>query len=129
MTTIRKAAREAKQLWRLCFVDGSLDAGRVRQAVDAVIGSGRAGRLLVLGTFLRFLKRDRAEHTARVQSAVPLDPSARAVIENGLARRYGHAMDTSFDVEPALIAGVRLRAAHDVYDDSVRARLQALEVE
>jgi F-type H+-transporting ATPase subunit delta len=129
MTTIRAAAREARALWQLCLVGGVLDAGRVRRTVGAVIASGRAGRLLVLTSFLRLLRRDRDGHAAKVESAVPLDPSTCAVIEAGLARRYGHSMNTTFGVDSALIAGVRMRAASDVYDDSLRARLQALEAD
>jgi F-type H+-transporting ATPase subunit delta len=129
MTTLRTATRDARALWQLCLVKGSPDMGRVRRLVDAVIASGRAGRMKVLGCFLRLLKRDRRQRTARVESAVPLDPSTRAVIEAGLARRYGHAMDTSFEVEPGLIAGVRVAAGSEVYDDSVKARLHALEIQ
>jgi F-type H+-transporting ATPase subunit delta len=127
MTTLRTAARDARQLWQLCLVGGVLDAGRVRRTVERVIASRRGGRLLVLNSFLRLLKRDRDQHAAKVESAVPLDPSTRAVIESGLARRYGRPMEISFGVEPALIAGLRLRAASEVYDDSLRARLRALE--
>jgi len=127
MTTLRTAARDARELWHLCLVGGVLDAGRVRRTVERVIASRRGGRLLVLNSFLRLLKRDRDQHAAKIESAVPLDPSTRAVIESGLARRYGRPMETSFDVDPALIAGLRLRAASEVYDDSLRARLRALE--
>ena len=34
MKITKKEKREAKQLYRLCLVDGSLDENRVRQVVD-----------------------------------------------------------------------------------------------
>jgi F-type H+-transporting ATPase subunit delta len=128
MTDVRRAARDAGRLWRLCLVDGSPDAGRVRRIADELCASGRKGRLAVLAGFLRLLKRDRDRRTAEVDSAVPLDAATRAAVENGLARRFGRAMTTTFVVDPALIAGVRLKAAGELFDDTVRARLAALEI-
>jgi hypothetical protein len=128
MTDVRRAARDAGRLWRLCLVDGSPDAGRVRRIADELCASGRKGRLVVLAGFLRLLKRDRDRRTAEVDSAVPLDAATRAAVENGLARRFGRAMTTTFVVDPALIAGVRLKAAGELFDDTVRARLAALEI-
>ena len=44
-----------------------------------------------------------------------------------LVRIYGSGLDTSFDENPALIGGMRIRVGSDVYDDSVRARLASIE--
>jgi hypothetical protein len=128
MTDVRRAARDAGRLWRLCLVDGSPDASRVRRIADELCASGRKDRLAVLAGFLRLLKRDRDRRTAEVDSAVPLDPATRAAVEDGLARRFGRTMTTTFVVDPALIAGVRFKAAGELFDDTVRARLAALEI-
>ena len=48
-------------------------------------------------------------------------------IEAGLARVYGPGLAASFEENPALIGGMRIKVGSDVYDDSVRARLAALE--
>jgi F-type H+-transporting ATPase subunit delta len=128
MTALRQAARDARRLWRLCLVDGSPDAGRVRQVVEQVIASGRKRRLAVLAGFLRLLKRDTDQRTAEVDSAAPLDAPTRAAVEDGLSRRFGRAMATTFVVDPSLIAGLRLKAAGELFDDTVRARLAALEM-
>jgi len=128
MTKVRQAARDARKLWQLCLVDGSPDAARVRRVVDQVIASGRHSRLAVLAGFLRLLKRDRDGRTAEVDSAAPLDDATRTVVEQGLAHRFGRAMATTFVVDPSLIAGIRLKAAGELFDDTVRARLTALEV-
>jgi F0F1-type ATP synthase delta subunit len=128
MTTVRQAARDARKLWKLCFVDGSPDQTRVRQVVDQVISSNRHSRFAVLAGFLRLLKQDRDGRTAEVDSAAPLDDATRNVVEQGLARRFGRAMATTFVVDPSLIAGIRLKAAGELFDDTVRARLSALEI-
>jgi F-type H+-transporting ATPase subunit delta len=40
---------------------------------------------------------------------------------------YGAGVEATFTENPALIGGMRIKVGSDVYDDSVRARLAALE--
>ena len=127
MRTARQVRHDAKRLWRLCLVNGSLDEGRARQVVDRVIESGRSGGVTILSHFLRLLKLDRARHAAQVESAAPLDAGVRATVEEGLLRRYGPMMKTTFVVDPTLIGGMRVKVGSDVYDGSVRGGLETLE--
>ena len=48
-------------------------------------------------------------------------------VQTSLARLYGSGLHTSFELNPRLIGGMRIRVGSDVYDASVRARLAALE--
>lgn len=127
MNPVRQAARDAARLFRLTEVDGLPDVGRVRSVVTDVLASGRRGRFAVIEAFLHLLKRDFAGRMAEVDSAAPLDADTRADIEAGLARRYHRAIATTFVVDPTLIGGIRIAAASDVYDDSIKARLSAME--
>jgi F-type H+-transporting ATPase subunit delta len=127
MRTIRQTRREAKQLFRLCLVNGLLDENRVRQVVRRVLDSKRRGSLALVSHFLHLVKLDRVRHTAEVRSATPLPADLQAGIQAGLARIYGPGVSASFTQDPALIGGMRIRVGSDVYDGSVRARLTALE--
>jgi F-type H+-transporting ATPase subunit delta len=127
MKTVKQTAREAKQLFRLCLVDGSVDESRARKVVHDVVAGGRAGRLGILSRFEHLVKLDRLEHTANVESATPLAMDVRGSIEADLGRIYGKAIAISFADNPALIGGVRITVGSDVYDGSVKARLAALE--
>ena len=69
----------------------------------------------------------RDQHTAVVVSAAPLNPDVRDDVRAALARRYGPGVEASFAEDAALIGGMRVRVGSDVYDDSVRARLAAIE--
>ena len=124
----REARRDAKQLWRLCVVDGSLDESRVRDVVNHVIESEHTGGPAILSTFLRLVRLDLARKAARVESAAPLDVDLRASVEQSLSRKYGSGIETSFVVDPSLIGGMRVRVGNDVYDGSVKAELDALEM-
>jgi len=127
MTTTKQSRREAKQLFRLCLVNGRVDEDRVRQVVQSVLQSQRRGCLALLGYFQRLLRLDHAQHTAEIQSAVPLPPGLRAQVQAGLEGVYGPGISALFVHNPALIGGMRIRVGSDVYDGSVRSGLAALE--
>lgn len=127
MKANKRARRDAKRLYRLCVVDGLLDAARAREVVRRVAESGHRRRLAVLAVFRRLVKLDRERHTALVHSAVPLADDLRTAIERGLGRRYGPGLDTAFADDPALIGGVRIRVASDVYDGTIKGALSELE--
>jgi F-type H+-transporting ATPase subunit delta len=124
---IRKKARcEARQLFRLCLADGLLDEGRLRLVVQRVLDAGGRGGAQVLAQLLRLVKLDRAQHAARIESAVPLSADLQAGIQAGLARRYGPGLQVAFAQRAALIGGIRIQVGDDVYDGSVSAGLAAL---
>jgi F-type H+-transporting ATPase subunit delta len=127
MKTTRQAQRDARTLFRLCQVNGSLDERRVRQVVDRIIAARRAGGLATLSRFERLVRLDRARHQAKVESAVPLPRDVRTSIEAGLKGLYGQGIAASYVHDPALIGGVRITVGSDVYDGSVKGRLAALE--
>jgi F-type H+-transporting ATPase subunit delta len=127
MKTSKQTKREAKRLFRLCLVNGLLDEGRTRQVVQRMIESKRRGDLALLSHFLRLMKLETAQHTAEVESAVPLPADLRGSIQAGLARIYGPGISASFVHNPGLIGGMRIKVGSDVYDGSVRARLAGLE--
>jgi F-type H+-transporting ATPase subunit delta len=127
MKTIRQIKREARHLFRLCRTNGSLDENRVRRVVQSVLGSKRRGHLALANEFERLVKLEQLEHTATVESAVTLPPELRAKVEASLALVYGPGLHTSFTETPALIGGMRISVASDVYDGSVKAGLAVLE--
>ena len=127
MKTKKQAQGEARRLFRLSLVNGSLDSGRVRRIVQRLLDARRPGTLSVLTLFQRLVRLDRAAHSARVESATPLPPAMRASIEADLARIYGSGTDASYTANPTLLGGVRITVGSDVYDGSVHGRLAALE--
>ena len=127
MKTAKQAQRDARQLFRLCLVDGSLDEDRARQVVQRLVDAARPGTLPVLTRFQRLVRLDRTKHSADVTSALPLAPDTRALFEAGVARLYGPGIVTSFAEDPTLLGGVRLTVGSDVYDGTIKAGLAALE--
>jgi F-type H+-transporting ATPase subunit delta len=122
----KQARRDAKALFTACLVNGLLDENRVRQTVSAVIGRKPRGYAAILSQFLRLVKLDLEKRTANVESAAQLSDSLIASVNASLAQRYGPGLDVSFVVNPALIGGLRVKVGSDVFDGTVRARLDEL---
>ncbi len=127
MTGNKKIKRAARQLFRLCLVGELLDTNRARDVALRLASSTRRGSVQTLAQFLRLVRLDRERHTARIESAAPLADGVRKQIDADLARIYGAGLETIFGENPALIGGMRIKVGSDVYDDSVRAKLAALE--
>lgn len=126
MQTNRRTRRTARKLYRLCLVDGVLDEQRVRDVARRIAASRRRGSLPILSDFQRLVRLDLGRHTARVESATPLAGPLRGAIEANLARRYGSHLTTVFHDDPGLIGGVRIRVGSDVFDGTIRRRLDGL---
>lgn len=126
MKVSKQARRDAKSLFRACVEDGNLKDDRVKKAVQNVVDQKPRGYIQILNHFLRLVKTDIQNRTARVESANSLDDTAKKSIEELLTNRYGNALMISFDVNPELIGGLRIQVGSDVYDGSVRSRLQKI---
>ena len=127
MKATTRTRRAARQLFRLCLVDGALNEDRVREVAGRLASSGRRGAIPILSNLHRLVRLARDRQTAVVESATPLDADLRESIKADLARRYGPGIELSFVELPALIGGMRIRVGSDVYDSTVRSRLAALE--
>jgi F-type H+-transporting ATPase subunit delta len=117
----------AKQLIRLCQVQGVLDENRVRSVVRHAIQAGYRDCPAILTQFVRLVKLERTQHTARIESAIPLPPELREITQKSLTCLYGPGLMTTFAQRPSLIGGLRIQIGSDVYDGSVLARLTALK--
>ena len=122
----QQAKRDAKQLFRLCLVNGLLDESRVRRVVQLVSATRNRNRFALLAQFRRLVRLDRTQYTATVESATPLPSDFQASVQAQLLGLYGPGLSVSFAISPALIGGMRIMAGSDVYDGSVRGKLAAL---
>jgi len=127
MKISKQSRRDAKQLFKACFVAGQLDEARVRKAVGLVIEKQPRGFLGTLSQIQRLVKLDLDRRTARVESATALTPDLQQSVTANLVQKYGSGLNLLFAVNPDLIGGLRVQVGSDVYDGSVRARLNNLK--
>jgi F-type H+-transporting ATPase subunit delta len=67
------------------------------------------------------------KRTATIETAIELSAKAGQEIIANLKRRYGSDLTARFVVSPELLGGMRIRVGSDVWDSSVRNRLQRLQ--
>lgn len=127
MKISKQARRDARDLFRLAQKESVLDEGLVRQIVDELIERKPRGYIGILSQMQRLVKLDIARRTARVESVTPLDEAAQRSIRENLTQRFGPGLQFLFETNPALIGGMRVQVGSDVYDGTVRARLDALQ--
>ncbi len=126
-----KISKDLRQLsgnlLRLSYVDGSLNRERIDAVVQAVIAKKPRNYIRLLENYKRLLRLEVEKKQATIESASELDPEAGRRIVSGLEGKYGVGLTTNFVVNPALLGGVRIRVGSDVWDSSVRNRLERLQ--
>ncbi len=125
---INKETRQlSRQLLRSSFTDGQLDSGRVASLVKSLIEKKPRHYVQVLDAYKRLLRLEVQKRSATIESASELAPDAAKQMVENLQRRYGTDLSTEFVVNPELLGGMRIRVGSDVWDSSVRNRLQRLQ--
>ena len=127
MKVSKQARRDAKLLFKGCLKNGVLQEDSVTKTVQAVVDRKPRAYIQILNHLLKLVKTDIHSRTARIESADSLDDATRKSVEKLLMERYGTSLMISFDVNPALIGGMRIQVGSDVYDASIRSRLQKIE--
>jgi len=127
MKISKEARRLSRQLYRVCLTDGKLDDSRVRLVVSMVAASKPRGYIGILDNLKKLVATDLARGVAAVESAIELDASTRAALQAGLASKYGRPLSLQFSILPELLGGIRVKVGSDVWDGSVKARLDALQ--
>ena len=124
---INKEIRQlSRQLLRASFTDGQLDCGKIGSLVQSLIEKKPRHLGDVLENYKRLVRLEVEKRHARVESANELDSDTRTKVLQNLNKRYGKDLSTEFVVNPQLLGGMRVRIGSDVWDGSVRNRLERL---
>jgi F-type H+-transporting ATPase subunit delta len=125
---INKETRQlSKELLRASMVDGKLDGSRISSLVKALIEKKPRHYIQVLEAYQRLLRLEVEKRTATIETATELSPDASQQIVENLKKKYGSDLAARFVVNPELLGGMRIRVGSDVWDSSVRNRLQRLQ--
>ncbi len=123
---INRAARsEAKTLFRICHSEQGLDEARLRKVIGVLAQKKPRGYLQVLGRLVQLVRLEVGRATHEVVSAVKLEDggkSAFAVLE----KHFGKPLAQQVEVRPEMLGGLKIRVGSDVWDATIRGRLEAL---
>ena|SRR5437588_8174365 len=121
---IRQLSRE---MLRASFTDSQLDRGKIASLVQSLITKRPRHFLEILQNYKRLLRLEIEKRHARIESATQLAPQAAANIVERLKKKYGSDLTTEFVVDSTLLGGVRVRVGSDVWDGTLRNRLERLQ--
>jgi F-type H+-transporting ATPase subunit delta len=109
----------------------ALPADAPREARNLLVTLAREGKLellpAVIQSFDQYGQSSARPLSGEVISAIDLDEQQRAKITRDLRARYGERLDVRFGVDPSLIGGLIIRIGDQVLDNSLRARLSAVQ--
>jgi F-type H+-transporting ATPase subunit delta len=123
----RQSRQSAKKYFRACLgPNGAVDEEKVRGFVQILSEEKPRNFLAILSYPYRLVELTIEENAVRLESATPL-PDRGASVFSELERRYGPASRTSYEENPALIGGLRIRRGNNIWDGSLSGRLQRLQ--
>jgi F-type H+-transporting ATPase subunit delta len=125
----KEIRRLSRKMLQASFTDGQLDPGRIASLVDSVIAEKPRNYIDVLKNYKRLLRLEVEKRHATIETASEVDSAIRSEIEANLKSKYGDDLATDFHIDPQLLGGMRIRVGSDVWDGSVRNRLERLQHE
>jgi len=125
----KEIRRLSRKMLQASFTDGQLDPGRISSLVDSLITQKPRKYIDVLKNYRRLLRLELEKRHATVETSSEVDPAIRSEIVANLKSKYGNDLSTEFHVDPRLLGGMRVRVGNDVWDGSVRNRLERLQHE
>jgi F-type H+-transporting ATPase subunit delta len=112
-------------------IAAALPADAPREARNFVLTLAREGKLdllpAIVQSFELYSQSSNRPLSGEVISAIELDDQQRAKVTNDLRGRYGERLELRFSVDPSLIGGLIIRIGDQVLDNSLRARLSAVQ--
>lgn len=125
---INKEIRQlSKEMLRASFTDGQLDQGKIVSLVQSLITKRPRHFIDILKNYKRLLRLEIEKRHAKIESATELSPKAAFDIGARLKKKYGEDLTTDFVVDPTLLGGIRVRVGSDVWDGTLRNRLERLQ--
>jgi F-type H+-transporting ATPase subunit delta len=126
MKISKTAAAAARRLFGLCQTDGRLDEAKMRTVISSLSGQKPRDWQAILGALQRLVRLDLAKRAVLIESATALDEPTRHRIVAGLTNQYGPDLAVSYQTTPDLLGGLRIRVGNDVFDGSVKGRIDRL---
>jgi len=125
---INKEIRQlSREMLRASFTDGQLDPAKISSIIDSVTARKPRNYINVLKNYRRLLRLEVEKRRARIETASEMDPATQSEVVTNLKKKYGSDLAPEFVVNPELLGGMRIRVGSDVWDGSVRNRLERLQ--
>lgn len=126
MKISKVANTTARRIFRLCQTGGKLDEAKLLTCIRKLGADKPRDCRGILTALKRLVRLDMERRHVVVESATDLDTASRERVSAGLATQYGTDLTYEYRVNPELLGGLKVRVGNDVFDGSVKGRLDRL---
>ena len=126
MKISREAATTARRAFRMCVEGDRVVDDKLRKVFKKVAEDKPRGWQAILHELKRLTRLEMERRQVLVESAEALDEISQDRVKASLAEKYGADLSFEFKINPGLLGGMRVRVGNDVWDGSVKTRLDRL---
>lgn len=126
MKISKVANSTARRIFRMCQTDGKLDESKLLTCIRRLATDKPRDYRGILSALKRLVRLELERRHVVVESATDLDAATRERVSSGLAAKYGSDLTYEYRVNPELLGGLKVRVGNDVFDGSVKGRLDRL---
>lgn len=127
MKASRDAIASAKRLFRLCMKEGRLNEDHLRKVFKTIADKKPRNFQGILVTLKDLTRMELARHEVTIESAEVLGAARAAQIEAELKKKHGEQISFEYKVLPELLGGIRIKKADDVWDGSLKSKIDRLQ--
>jgi F-type H+-transporting ATPase subunit delta len=126
MKISKVANTAARRIFRLCQSGGRLDEAKLSTAIRRIAERKPRDYRGILTALKRLVRLEMERRRVVIESAAELDQVSRDRVVSGLVAKYGNDLTFEYRVTPDLLGGLKIRVGNDVFDGSVKGRLDRL---
>ena len=126
MKVNREAASTARRAFSMCLEGDVLNEDKLRKAFKLIARVKPRNWQAMLHQLKKLTRLQLEKRQVRVESAAGLTDQEMDRVKADLAKRYGAGLEFEFWINPDLLGGMRIRVGNDVWDGSVKNRLDRL---
>ncbi|MGE9270342.1 MAG: F0F1 ATP synthase subunit delta [Verrucomicrobiales bacterium] len=116
----------ARRIFRMCQTNGRIDDEKLLKVIRKIGADKPRDYRAILTALKRLVRLEQERRHVVVESAIELDEASRERVATGLAGKYGSDLTYEYRVNPELLGGLKVRVGSDVFDGSVKGRLDRL---
>lgn len=127
MKITRKDRLIAQTLADASFENGKISEERVRACMKIIAERSPIGQRNILNLYLKKLNRMEKDSQVIIEYAGELDPEIVQTITQQAINQYKRPLTPITKKNEDIIAGIRFRVGDDLYENSIRSRLEKLK--
>ncbi len=117
----------AKRLVEFSLDKREVSSSRVGEILQTLSSNPPRNYKPLLRLYLRYIQREIASYTARIEHAGPINESITNSIQSFLEKDSGRKINIKASENNELVAGLRVTLGDDIYEDSAAFRLKPLK--